>query len=89
MGNSSCQSIPIIKLVCLFMSSGRFIIVFSSLDLTNCVTWSATHLLLHECWGGWTPGVSEGRVVEWKQWPHWEFPLKIKSSAWLFVQRFI
>lgn len=63
------------------MSSGRFIIVFSNLDLTNCVMWSATHLLLHECWGGWTPGVSGGRIVEWKQWPHWEFPLKIKKPC--------
>lgn len=60
------------------MSSGRLIIVFSNLDLTNCAMWSATHLLLRACWGGWTPGVSGGRVVEWKQWPHWEFPLKIK-----------
>jgi len=79
MGNSFCQSIPIIKPVCLFMSSDRLIIVFSNLDLTNCAMWSAMHLLLHACWEGWAPGVDVGRVVEWKQWPHWEFPLKTKT----------
>lgn len=78
MGNSSRQSIPVIKSVRLSTGSGRLVIVFSNLYLTNRAAWSATRLLLRARWGRWTRGVSGERAVEWKLWPRWEFPLKTK-----------